>query len=259
MPKLFCFSDCHGFFTELKQALDEARFEPGNSDHLLVGLGDYLDRGNQANEVIDYLLSVPNKVLIRGNHCDLFEKLCQRGYPLSHDWHNGTADTILSLASNTTDWSVACSVAIEKMKPLLDQMVNYFETDNYIFVHSFIPLKSLDGLPKYYTRNRQFEFNPDWRHAHASAWAEACWSNPFQLAKDGFLPDKTLVFGHYHTSWPRHKYEGQPEMGEGADFSIYYGDGYIGLDSCVAVSGRVNVLVIEDEFLEDNNDITGES
>ena len=58
-----------------------------------------------------------------------------------------------------------------------------------------------------------------------------------------------LVFGHFHTSWARKTFDGQPEFGEGADFSPYYGDGFIGLDGCTAYTGKVNVVVLEDKFL----------
>ena len=104
-------------------------------------------------------------------------------------------------------------------------------------------------MPAYYTRNRKFEFDPEWRHANQDAWETARWGNPYELAEQGLLPEKTLVFGHFHTRWPRHKYEGKPEFGEGADFSIYYGDGYIALDACCAYSGKLNCLVIEDDFI----------
>jgi len=61
------------------------------------------------------------------------------------------------------------------------------------------------------------------------------------------------VFGHWHTSWPRHHWawsdEAKPEVGEGADFSPYYGNGFIGIDACTAYSGKVNVLVLEDELM----------
>ena len=121
------------------------------------------------------------------------------------------------------------------VQPFLDSLVNYFQTQNYIFVHSFIPLHT-----------------DDWRHAHQKEWDDAMWGNPYQLAEQGFLPDKTLVFGHFHTSWPRRYYEGKPEFADGADFSIYYGNGYIALDACTVHSGHVNVLVLDDEFLDDN-------
>lgn len=249
MPKLFIFSDVHGFYDELRKALDEAGFNQNDPEHIAVCLGDTTDRGTQPQEVIDYLTSLPRKVLVKGNHESLIMRCIGRGYPERHDWHNGTAQTIIDLAPQAVNFYDACSVAYEKMQSFIDSMVNYYETKHYIFVHSFVPLKNCDGLPIYYTKNRKFEVDPDWRYAHSSAWEEARWGNPFDLAEKGFLPDKTLVFGHYHTSWPRYKYEGKPEMGDKADFSPYYGNGYIGIDACTAYSKKVNVLVLEDEFL----------
>ena len=246
MSKLFCFSDCHGYFNELKDALDKAGFDPENEKHFIIGLGDYTDRGNQPQEVIDYLMSLPRCCLVKGNHSELLMDCVQRGFPYSHDWHNGTAQTILSLAPSAENFYDACTVAYTKLKPFMEKMVDYVETSQYIFVHSFVPLKNLDGLPAHYTRNRKFAIDPDWRHAHASAWSEARWGNPFELAKQGFLPDKTLVFGHWHT------YGQRPKDYEGEDlFDPIYGDGYIGIDACTAYSGQVNVLVLEDEFLEE--------
>ena len=42
------------------------------------------------------------------------------------------------------------------------------------------------------------------------------------------------------------------ELAEGEDlFDPIYGDGYIGIDATTALSGQVNILVLEDEFLEE--------
>lgn len=235
MPKLFCISDVHGFYDEMIAALNEAGFDPNNEEHWLISCGDELDRGRQPQEVIDYLMHLPRKIIIKGNHTTLLEDMFVRGYAKSYDWSNGTRQTVLDLAPNAKNLGVALSVAYYKTKEFFDCMVNYFETKNYIFVHSFLP-----------------EF-PDWRNAFDYEWEEARWDNPFKLAEEGLLPDKTLVFGHFHTSWPRAKYDGQPEWGDGADFSIYYGDGYIGIDGCTAYTHKVNVLVLEDEFLNEQN------
>jgi hypothetical protein len=64
------------------------------------------------------------------------------------------------------------------------------------------------------------------------------------------LPDKTVVFGHWHCSTGWAKAEGCSEFDEDAKFEPYYGDGFIAIDACTAHSGKVNVLVLEDEFLE---------
>ena len=246
MPKLFVVSDVHSFYDEMKVALDEAGFDPNNENHWLISCGDALDRGPKSQEVIDYLMGLNRCVFIKGNHDSLIMDCFIRGYPERHDYHNGTFKSIIDLAPCADNFYDACAVAYEKVKPFVDKMVNYFETKNYIFVHAFVPLKNLDGLPMYYTRNRKFAVDPDWRYAHFRSWEEARWGNPFKLAEDGFLPDKTLVFGHWGT------YEQRPRDYEGEDlFDPIYGDGYIGIDATTALSGKVNVLVLEDEFLEE--------
>ena len=248
MPKFYIISDVHGNFDAMKKALDEAGFNPWDSDHWLISLGDNFDRFHQNVEVMHYLQRLHRKILVKGNHESLLQDLCERQYYYSHDVSNGTYDTVCEFggADKGRSFEQCCIVTEQRTKDFIYGMKNYFETKNYIFVHSFIPLKNCDGLPKHYIRNRKFEIDPDWRHAHALAWEEARWGNPFQLAKDGFLPDKVLVFGHWST------YDQRPRDYEGEDlFDPIYGDGYIGIDATTALSGQVNVLVIEDEFMEE--------
>lgn len=249
--KIFAVSDIHSFYTPMKEALDKTGFESGNEQQLLVICGDCFDRGDESQQVLDYLMNVPNKVLVKGNHESLFEKFCQRRYPMYHDWSNGTAKTIMDLAPEAKNWDVACMVAIEKMKPLLDQMVDYYETENCIFVHSFVALKCNDNYSVYYTRNRKFEYNPDWRTAHASAWETARWENPLDLAKKGLnKTGKTIIAGHWHCSTGWAMEAGIPEFGYGSCFEpYYYKDELIMIDACTAYTHKVNVLVLEDNLI----------
>ena len=252
MPKFFIVSDIHGYYDELRLYLNKAGFDENNEDHWLITCGDHFDRGPKPLEVMRYLKKIPRKILVKGNHEELLVKCCENGYPGMHDYSNGTYNTICELgdAGEGYSFNECCDRTLAKTRLFLDSMVDYFETKNYIFVHSWIPLISKDGFPAYYTRNRQCEFNPNWRQASAKEWEDSRWGNPFELAEQGFLPDKTVVFGHYHTSYAKSRYEGKPEWGIGADFSIYHGNGYIGIDACTAYSGQMNVLVLEDEFLE---------
>ncbi len=250
MPKLFCISDVHGFYDEMIKALDDAGFDINNEEHLIISCGDHLDRGRQPRQVMNYLMGLPRKVLVKGNHENLLMDCLAREYPQGYDWSNGTAQTIIDLAPNANTFDEACIQVWPKVSKFVDSMVNYFETKNYIFVHSFVPLKSEDNLPPQYIRSRKLSKMDNWREAHEVEWEDARWGNPYELAAQGFLPDKTLVFGHWHTGWPRHEYEGKPEWGVDANFSPYYGEGYIGIDACTAHSGKVNCLVLEDEFLE---------
>lgn len=241
-------SDVHGHFDEMMEALNKVNFDPETD--FLISLGDNLDRGPNNKKVMDYLMSLERKILIKGNHEDLFKDLCRKKYPDMYDYSNGTYDAVCELGVyGYTSFEEACDLATQVTKSFFDSMVDYFETENYIFVHSWIAIKNKDSLPFHYTRNRDFEFDPDWRNADALAWQDAKWGNPFDMAKKGLLPDKTVVFGHFHTSWARHHFDGKPEWGDQADFSPYYGDGYIGIDACTAYSGKVNVLVLEDNFL----------
>ena len=253
MPKLFVISDVHGAFDAMKEALDDAGFDPGNEQHWLVSLGDNLDRFRQPQEVINYLMSLPRKVLIFGNHEDLLMECINRGYGLSHDFSNGTVQTIIDLAPNAQPFHVACAVAEDRVKDFIGSMVNYFETKNYIFVHSWVPLNCDDDLPPYCVRSRKFSKMEDWREANALRWGDSRWGNPFELAEQGLLPEKVLICGHWHCSAGWAKLEGSSEFGDDAKFEPFYGDGFIAIDSCVAHTHKVNVLVLEDEFLGDDD------
>ena len=250
MPKFFVTSDIHSFYDELMFALKNAGFDENNEDHYLVVCGDCWDRGPESAKVWKYLRDLPRKVLVRGNHEQLLLNCCERGYPGQHDISNGTAKTIFHLGygDEFEDW---CKYTLAKVRPFIDSMVNYFETKNYIFVHSWIPVINKDGLPAHYTYGRKFEFNPDWRNASQEDWDAATWGNPFAMADRGLMPNKIIVFGHWHASTGWAKTEGRSEFGEDAKFDPYYGDGFIAIDACTAHSKKCNVIVLEDEFLED--------
>lgn len=250
MPKFFVVSDVHGFYHEMLDALDNAGFDPNNEDHWIVTCGDHFDRGPCPEDVMTYLTLLPRKILVKGNHEDLLMECINRGYGLSHDFSNGTVQTILDLAPNAQPFHVACAAAEERVKDFIDSMVNYFETKNYIFVHAWVPLNCDDNYPPYYLYGRKFSKREDWREAYDVEWEDARWGNPFSFAEQGFLPDKTLVFGHWHCSEGWAIAENRSDFGEDAKFDPFHGDGFIAIDACTARSGKVNCLVIEDEFLE---------
>ena len=252
MAKLFCISDVHGFYHEMRKALDEAGFDPSNEEHWLIVCGDVWDRGPSPYDVMRYLTNLPRKVLIRGNHMDLFEECCGRGDFWSHDISNGTYATICELggAAEGYDFSECCERAMMKTYAFRKSMVNYFETKNYIFVHSFVPLNCDNILPPYYLSGKNYTKMENWREGDDLHWSDARWGNPFELAELGLLPDKTLVFGHWNTSEMWAIKEDRNVFDGDAKFDPFYGDGYIGIDACTACSGKVNVLVLEDEFME---------
>lgn len=253
MPKLFVVSDIHGFYDELIDALNKAGFDKDNEEHWLISCGDHWDRGSQPVAVMRYLMELPRKVLVKGNHEQLFIDCCRRGYYGNHDISNGTFETICNLGGATEgrSFNACCVVAEQRAKPFFNSMVNYFETENYVFCHGFIPVNCNDGLLMYYKRHLKFSKKEDWRYAHQREWDDAMWLNGMEMVMDGFGIEKCIVVGHYHTSWG-HAIQDKTfnEFGEGADFSpFYYEDKLIAIDGCTAHTGKVNVLVLEDEFI----------
>ena len=232
--KYFVVSDVHSFYTPLIKALEEAGFDQNNPNHCLISCGDNFDRGDESEKVRQFLMNLPNKVLIKGNHEDLIEELCLRGYPESYDYPNGTLKTVEELGhieKNSID--LACEVTLQKLRPLLNEMVNYFETKNYVFVHSFVPY---------------FTSEPNWRQATNKDWEQARWGNPFRLVSFGYWKEnKKLVFGHWHTSKQWSKLLKTSEYGEDAVHDIWKQDNAVGLDACTVLSDKVNVYVVEDE------------
>ena len=252
--KIFAVSDIHSFYNEFIEALNKTGFEKNNPDHLLVCCGDYLDRGPKPWDVIDYLSHLNNVVLIKGNHEDLMEEMLNRGSAYSHDIHNGTYKTfcqlLLYVENKVTQKRFSKHISPEMkcvyeliLKPFYDKMVNYFETKNYIFCHGYIPVQK------------------NWQSGN---WEDARWENGIEqhhfLNKiNARITDKTIVCGHYHCSygWSHiaQKYKEFPQKTHKdfeKAFQPYKEDGLIAIDACTAYSGKVNVVVLEDNLLEES-------
>jgi len=255
--KFFVFSDVHSHLEPLQKALKAAGFDPNNEGHYLISCGDAFDRGPDSVELFHYLMSIERKILVKGNHDILLDDCCKRGFPYSHDKSNGTIRTIQSISGKQSayDFGQACEITYNKLTRYRELLVNYFETKNYIFVHSWIPTRKveLENAVVRYTPILKDEWMEDWRSANDVEWEEAMWGNPFMLAEQDLnKTDKTIVFGHFHTSYQWSKNEKCSEFGEDAIFEPYYGKNSIGIDACTAYTNRVNVIVIEDEFINGN-------
>ena len=249
MPKLFCVSDIHGFYDQFKEALDNSGFDKDNEDHWLIVCGDLLDRGQKPLELIEFIESLSRKILIRGNHEDLLEELCLRGFPYGYDRSNGTESTVCQLAKKLGfEFDNRYDDVHKRLKPLLDSMVDYFETKNYVFVHGWIPC-----AVSYKMSGRSYQ-PTDWRNANKAFWEEARWLNPFDVSKQVTVPDKRVICGHWHcsTGWSREY--GLSELGKDARWEPYYTTDMIAIDRCTAYTGKVNIVVLEDDFIGRNED-----
>lgn len=248
--KLFVVSDIHGYYDQFIEALKNSGFDENNPDHFLISLGDNFDRGSKPIEVMEYLMNLPRKVLIRGNHEDLFIDVCERGFPWLHDISNGTSDTITKIAEKfPVELATTYLSALIAVNPFFNEMVDGFETKNYVFVHGYIPC-NLVLVDQY----GESSYSPiDWRNATAEQWKEARWINPFLASKTVYLDDKKIVCGHWHCSYGWAQKNGTLNMGGDFDdhaiWEPYEDEHIIAIDRCTAHTGKVNVLVLEDEFV----------
>ena len=254
--KLFVMSDIHSFYDAMMSALEKNGFDINNKDHHLVICGDLFDRGPDAVKVFEFVKRMSDEGrfnYVYGNHEDLLfdcvrEVYRRRGIS-SHHVSNGTLDTLVQITGfNKYDiYDCTCDPTefAHKIDPLLnfiaDNAVDYIEAGDYIFVHGWIPCDSYNG-----------KVAENWDTPEAD-WNRARWINGMSAWHRGArLPGKTIVCGHYHSSWGHsHLHQDRKEFPQKnrvdweKSFEPFVDEGIIALDACTAYSGFVNCVVLE--------------
>jgi len=169
----YIFGDIHGFYKKLIDLFEKIQPFIKDEDELIF-LGDYVDRGDQSYEVIDFLISLQKKykvVTLMGNHeRALLEHLAgEDKYDVF--MNNGGVETIKSYKKH-------CNGVFEIPHHHMEFFKNlkyYYETKEFIAVHA-----GLD--PKIN--------NIEDQDTHDLLWI-----------RDGFYRskkrwDKTIIFGH---------------------------------------------------------------
>jgi serine/threonine protein phosphatase 1 len=130
--RLFAIGDIHGCFDSLRELI-ENRIAIRKTDKL-VFLGDYIDRGNQSREVIDYIIELKNKdfdiVALIGNHESMLLDALDNDMFLPEWFQNGGYETMRSFGINSI--KQLDQVYIEFFKGLQF----YYSLDNFLFVHA---------------------------------------------------------------------------------------------------------------------------
>ena len=261
--RYFCVSDIHGYYDQLLYALEKAGFDKNNPEHMLISCGDHFDRGRKPVEVMNYLMALPRKILIRGNHEDLLYECCERGWFKSHDESNGTIQTIDDLTApfvidhklktgDYPDIKERCAKARRILKPFYQSLIDYYETRNYIFVHGWIPMR-YDFEKPFAIYGEPTLFDTNWRKGD---WESARWFNGIKLALRGIIvPGKTVVCGHWHCSYGHMRASLKTdnwisEFEDDAIWEPFAAEGILAIDRCTAHTGQINVVIIDDEPIE---------
>ena len=262
--KYYVLADVHGFYSPMKAALEENGFFEDTEPHKVILCGDMLDRGKEAEKTVQFFSELQDKgelIFVRGNHEDLMLEMLANwkfeGDDIRHGWSyhnsNGTYDSALALAKMGKDASVERGQdfvnrvrSSDFVKKLIPHSANFYETQNYIFVHGWIPCR-IDDKPPYHQRNVEYQYLPDWRNAPDALWDKARWVPGWNLWEADIKdPNKTIVCGHWHCSAPNFYIHNKGED-EASVFEPFVDDGIICLDACTAYSKIVNCIVIEDE------------
>lgn len=128
MRKL-CIGDIHGGYRALLQCIERSNYDPEND--LLISLGDIVDGYPESKEVIDYLMSLKNFILVLGNHDYWFWNWLKTGATPAIWTHQGGFATLKSF-QDVKD--------LEPYRKFFNKSVYYYLDDDRIFVHGGFPL-----------------------------------------------------------------------------------------------------------------------
>ncbi|MGD8512880.1 MAG: metallophosphoesterase family protein [Deltaproteobacteria bacterium] len=147
MERMFAVGDIHGCLDKLVSLMDI--IDVDLKKETLVFMGDYIDRGPHAKEVVDYLIDVArggNRVIfLKGNHELMLQNYLSGEDKLSFLYNGGEAT--LRSYMKAGGLNEANLIPPEHLE-FFDNLRLYYETENYIFVHgglkANIPLEHQD-------------------------------------------------------------------------------------------------------------------
>ncbi len=106
--------------------------QPSNTDTLVV-LGDFVDRGPDSKGVINRLIQLSNEcrlVTLQGNHEEMMLSVIRDKQPPYYWLQFGGVDTLDSYR-----FVGDMKVIPPEHHAFFDNMLDYFESDDHIFVH----------------------------------------------------------------------------------------------------------------------------
>jgi len=199
---IYTIGDIHGELYQLRKLIED-KIKPSPSD-INIFLGDYIDRGPQSKEVIDYLLEfekIYNCVFLKGNHEDMMLFALKNKYHPVYDYDppldvwlmNGGRSTLRSydISAYYKPENIWENEIPEEHKVFYDNLRMYYETDDYYYVHA--------GL----TKNSPEEADP-----YEILWFRYDYPTQYKLSKN-------LIYGH-----TPHKYDIRKEKNKNGALMI---------------------------------------
>lgn len=253
--KNFVVSDVHDHYDLLIDALIRNGFDINNNDHRLIVCGDAFYSGPQPGELFVYLRKLCQKgklIFIYGNHdIELLDNLNNNRF--ARKANRTCVELLVKHFVGETETMLNDDELISKCNELgfTDFLSNvpvwYYETENYIFTHGFIPTV-------------KHCYNPNWRNATEREWrAAASRGDAMRLCMyyNVCEPKKIIVCGHYSAArcylmkeatpedWNNKIYKDVSNVASDG-FKPFFGDTFIAIDGSVKKTGFVNCIVLEE-------------
>ena len=135
MNKIFAIGDIHGCADKLMALMEKIPVDYANDT--LVFIGDYIDRGPDSFEVVEYLVELkkqhPDIIFLKGNHEDMLQKYLEGSDRFTYLFNGGqrTLDSYLN-RSHKSEFSPIPSSHLE----FYNSLVLHYETEDFLFVHA---------------------------------------------------------------------------------------------------------------------------
>ena len=135
MGRIFAVGDIHGCLDKLLSLMEiiDIDFEKDT----LAFIGDYIDRGPNSKDVVDYLIDLgrrePGVIFLKGNHELMLENYLSGTDKFTFLFNGGqaTLDSYLKGGYGAEDNPIPATHL-----DFFDNLRLYYETDKYIFVHA---------------------------------------------------------------------------------------------------------------------------
>lgn len=163
--RLFAIGDIHGCIDELSTMMKAIAPQRGDT---VVFVGDYIDRGPSARDVLDFMLELgdgdADYVFLKGNHEDMM--LSYLGLPGRYGESfliNGGAQTLDSYGLNEDSLDRAIETIPSRHVDFLGHLATSYLRPPYLFVHAgILPTRQLEeqSVEDMLWIRQEFIFNP---------------------------------------------------------------------------------------------------